>query len=686
MHAPGRGSISTRKTKAPNARHSGSEAMVIVESQSGHPGSELFNANLAAFKEWSPHLYTRLSGLSEVNSLLVTDQDGKLDMEFRGQRFYGGDAQAYAEEQLARFIADPQRHWINKPDPERLKGTCGDFCIALTAKMAAQGITISPISARSECDMLAIFGAGLGLHLAPLIAHSQARLVIIVEPNLEFLYHSLFVTDWHGLFHDAARDGRKILLIAERDSQGIATRVREAIRLNNPAMIDGMLMYSHYPSVILEQAKERVHQEMFLVLAGLGFFEDELVMTENAYANLARGPAGILSDYHPARKEPLFIVGSGPSLQSDLDFIAQHAERAVIMSIGTGLRVLRQRGIRPDFHVELENALPTVAHLSETAERFGLEGITLVASATVQPRVPELFDRSIFFFREAVSSTALFGRFHKVLRPAGPTVANTATIAAICMGFREIYFFGVDMGSRWKDRFHVEGSPYTAGVFADYAKPTQTFPANFGGLASGEAILNWSRHVLETVLWVHRGVRVYNCSDGVRIAGAIPKVSRAIELPKAAIDRAGLRRSLDSCLREFRSQLLGELWDGAARRATLDEVFDRIDRLLAANATDPQPKTAWANDLFQLVRSDGPAGPIMSSYLLGTTILLIGCMLWHDRRIEHDDRCGDFRRIAFPLLRQSFQTQRTRLEAMFSAIDQQNGAAPAINIGSRAAV
>ena len=110
--------------------------------------------------------------------------------------------------------------------------------------------------------------------------------------------------------------------------------------------------------------------------------------------------------------------------------------------------MLLNHGIRPDFHVELENGVGTLEMMAATAEAHDLSGITLIASVTVQPAMVPYFDKCIHFFRERVSSTELFSGPFSILQPAGPTVANTALICGIRMGFRELYLFGVDMGSK----------------------------------------------------------------------------------------------------------------------------------------------------------------------------------------------------------------------------------------------
>ncbi len=644
--------------------------MVMLDSAGPDRATEFFQANLEAFKRWAPRLHGRLAAVKAPSSQLVVDPAGRVDMAFLGQGFYGGDAAADTAKQIDRYFTKPQRQTIGEPNPGNLTGSCGDLCIALTDRLAEEGIAYDGANAPEDSEFLLVFGVGLGLHVEPLIERTTPRLLVLIEPNLEFIYHSLFVVDWHAVLAAAEAAGRKISFVVEREPTAIANMVAQTLRANNPALLDGLYLYTHYPSVILEQSKDRIRQHMFLALAGLGFFEDELVMTRNAASNLARAPVGILSDYHAVRPEPVFIVGSGPSVQGDLDFLAAHAGRAVVISIGTGLRVLLNRGVRPAFHVELENAEPTVRHLSETAATFGLEGITLIASATVQPAVPEMFDDTIFFFREVVSSTALFGRFFQILKPAGPTVANTALIAAIRLGFREIYAFGVDMGSKSDGRFHADGSVYSTGLIDDYATATLSFPGNFGGQASGEAILNWSRSVLENVLASHRSVRVYNCSDGVRIAGALPKVARAIELPADPVDAAALKRSIAGSLRVFTAKLLQDMWDGDARLAEVEAVFDRLEADLRDNEDGAEQGIGWIHALFETVGRAGEQSAVTKAYLTGTTLLIIGCVRWYDRRLADAKDRTRYREIAAQLVRETFRDMRRQLTELVRETDQ----------------
>jgi len=372
-----------------------------------------------------------------------------------------------------------------------------------------------------------------------------------------------------------------------------------------------------------------------------------MIMARNAMANLARGDVAILSDFLPAREEPAFVIGSGPSVDKELECLAQLSDKAVLISIGTGLRGLLERGIRPDFHVELENGEGNRDIMRATAADFDLGGITLVGSLTVHSGMVELFDDAILFLRERVSSTMLLGAPYQLLQPAGPTVANTGLISAIRLGFREIYLFGVDMGTKDAGCFHAKGSVYGAGLRKDVSKPNRSFAGNFGGEVSGLSVLNWSRHVLENVVRFYRGmVRVYNCSDGARIEGALPKVSRAIALPDTAVAKTQLKQEIAAGLTRCNLTIASKLWDEQGQISATARTWARIEEVLEQAAAAPDPDLAWVHRLYRIVSDEQERNPFMASFVFGTVTVSLGCTCWYDRRIVDPEQRRAFRRVA----------------------------------------
>ncbi len=646
---------------------------VATETDELHD-EERLKTNLAALKTRAPHLHARLSALRKVHAELLIAEDGSIDLALMGQRFYGGDAAVHAQRQLDTFFAKPLRNYMNRPDPSKLKGTVGDFCKRMERRMAVAGMETKMTANPDAARFLVLFGVGLGCHVAEAIERSDAKVVILIEPNLEVLHHSLRVVDWDDILQRAGDAGRNLHFMVDSDAAHIAANVCNIVRRNNPALLDGTYLYMHYPSSILAQAYDMVRRDLYLTLTGLGYFEDEIIMTENAAANIGRGGVRVLSQYLPKREEPFFVVGSGPSVEKDLPFLRAHADRAVICSIGTSLRAVLAAGIRPDFHVEVENTEDTADALAASCEGFNLDGVRLLGSLTVHPRVAATFFESVLFFRERISTTKLLGGGFEPLRPSGRTVANAALSGALRLGFREIYLFGIDMGTKVEGRFHAADTIYETGALDDPGTAAEPHPGNFGGESTainarrGMPVLNWSRHMFESLLTANPSITVYNCSDGTRIAGTIPKVSRAVVLPEAPIDRERLAREVDAGLTPFGPQLAARRWSRSERDEEARAIFDQVIGLIDGAAKSPAP-----DPIFDIVRPDADAHQVTLSYLSGSMMLLLGCATWYERHMADDTQRARYAQVALEEMGASVRALRDGMARLFDAVDAQIG-------------
>ncbi|MHA1564502.1 MAG: motility associated factor glycosyltransferase family protein [Alphaproteobacteria bacterium] len=633
------------------------------------PDTPLFVANLVAFATYAPDLHAQLARMTSPASKLILLPGGGVDMSLQGQLFYGADAIEGTEAQLQAFLANPRRLYFGEPDPMNLAGAAGEFCKSLCAQMKADGIEIDRATVGTDAHFTIVFGAGLGFHIEPLIAHTDCRVLLIIEPTLENIFHSLSVVDWAEIFAEAHKSGREILFIIKDDVEGIITTARNAIRARNPALLDGIYVYWHYSNSVLEAARERFERDLFLNLSGLGFFEDELRMMANACANLGQEQTMVINRQMPVHETPLFILGSGPSIDKDLDFIKENRDRAVLMSIGTGLRGLLAKGIKPDYHVELENEFNTAYIVGLVAEEFDVSGITLIGSYSIQKKVVDQFDEAFFYFRERASSTMLFGDGFQQISPAGPTVANTAMATAIRFGFKNIYLFGVDMGSKDQSLYHCSGSVYGEGVLDEPELPHIPIPGNFGGTAYAENILIWSRHSLENMLGAHGYVRCINCSDGARMKNATPALARTIELSEE-VDHEVVKQQIRSGVSVLSEGRRRQSWylplRGSEMRVVIDAAYDCLDR--AAAKADPD--LDWVHELASSLRYEaGTARSAALSFFYGSVLLMLGSSWWYDRRLVDANQRVSFRKTVIVELRKTLEYMDKRVGQLYQEIE-----------------
>lgn len=635
------------------------------------PESALFTENMAAFRQHLPHLHARLDQVRTPQSRLFVDDDGAIDIAFGDRRFYGTDAVTYTQQQIDAYFEKPERRSIESLALKHLDGLEGRFHAALSEALGADAANLAEHRADQASHFTIVFGLGLGLHLDPLIEFTSCAELIVVEPNFDNLYHSLFVNDWCALFDKAAQSGCTIHLVLDKDQALIASHLRKLIRLGGPALIDGVYIFQHYPSSLLTEARLSFHRDFAIHVLGLGFFEDELVMMANAVANLKKPEFRILASPQLPRSEPVILCGSGPSIDDNLDVIAAQSDRAIIVSMGSAIRTLLVHGIRPDFHVETENHPDNAANIRRASEEFDFTGITLIAASTVVPSMTEPFDEVILYYRDRQSPTEIFGAGIDNMGSSGPVVANAALVVLAHLGFRDLYLFGVDMGSRQMDNYHSAESYIGIGKTPEWAGDSRVpTPANFGGDAVAETILNWSRLGFESVLHIHRQIRCVNCSDGARITGAIPMLPSVLDLPNPPVDRARVKDEVREKLPAFPLELTNRIWREADLAAVSHDIMARFDTLLASAAEQNDPGLTWVYELYDLYTEIDAKSPATGIFIFGTTCLFIGIFWWFDGRIEDEEIRRRLRRAALAEMRSLYAKMDRRLSVLSADIDR----------------
>jgi hypothetical protein len=539
----------------------------------------------AFLAEKFPDLAGQLAQLRSTASAVVIENGAAVDIRIDDRRLYGGDARDFAAAQVEPFLKQPLRLHMNSPDSA---GLVSPICIRLVTALrdhlerdVGGEITRYPVDCPS---FLVVFGLGLGHHLEALARRTEARWLILVEPVVDFLEHSLHAVDWSGLISTFERRGGCVHVITELDPAAIVTGITRFMAAQGIAFADGSWVFTHYPHWAFAEARRRLHEALEFAFINRGFFEDELRMMGNAVANFA-GRSFALLEGRPRlrRPETAVLVGAGPSLDEGLETIKRIRDRVVLFSCGTALRPLLRAGIVPDFHCELENVPEVFTAVSEAGKLGDLAQIALIASATVDPRVPPLFREAIFYFRDSVSSTEILGRRHRLIPATAPTCVNMGMAMAAYMGFADFILFGTDCGVRPGANRHAEGTIYRdLGVWREKDQKTGyslEIEGNFGGTVQTDWIYDACRLMLAGAI-AHYRFTVTNCSDGALIPGARPCVPASLAVATPPVDRAAFAADLRQSMTAFAPGALLQATDLSAIRRHAMRLFEDLDREL----------------------------------------------------------------------------------------------------------
>ncbi len=605
--------------------------MAVMEMAGEVADKTLFAANMRAFALYMPEQYEVLKSY-RAQTELVRNPDGSCDIDFRGQRLYDTQGTGITGPELARREIDKMRGtgrhrlFLAPLSGRTLDDHAGLHLGRMLKRGVDAGLQFNSSPTVDDAYHLIVFGLGLGYHLERLIALTRPQSICIVEPNLDFLHHSLFTFDWTPVLMRRHEWSHSVSIIGDNPAGEMARKVRWHCRNANPAALDSAVVFQSYENYVMSAAEALFRKDAHLIQMGLGFFNDELEMLRASYFNLVAGGNQRMFRRSQAPLDlPAFIVGSGPSIDENLDFLRENQGRAAIFSCGTALGVLLANGIRPDFQLILENGEEPRLAMETVARTHSLDGIVLLGSNTISPQSRELFGETVYFMRPSLCPFPLLspGREYSLDEP-GPTVTNTGLSAAIALGFKRIFLFGTDLGVRSPERHHSRFSPYRmaerATSYADGAEieidakyPTRLI-GNFGGIVLTNDLLTWSRDSMEKVIASARGaISIFNCSDGIIIKGARAKESSSVKLPDPEGGKAKVVRRLMDWFPPAASFDFPERWRSVSRTSRIRRFADR----LIERVKQPHENFgALLHEMCQLLIPDHRRMPTFEEYCL----------------------------------------------------------------------
>lgn len=507
--------------------------------------------NLAFFEGYAPTLAAQLKAHTPRTTLAAVSGGG-WDIRVGQQSLYAGGYAHALGLQLENFRASGAQRFLAPPEPGRFDAYAERLLARVRRDAEAAGLAFSDHPVRPDCHFLFAMGVGLAGHFLDLCEISGCRALHVFDIDAEMLHHSLATTDWAQLISDLSARGVTLGMTVNADPMTLAHAAVTTAKLHDPTAADGFMFFVQRPEPALLGTVHLIEREMGARYGDVGHFYDEMLMLKNAHANLSGGARIFDSSVAPAAGVPVFVVGSGPSLDDAMDDLKRCRDGAIVISCGSALRALLAAGVRPDFQIEIENILVRQT-LTQLAAEFGLDGIVLAGAVSVEAAAAEMFENRIFFQRRhLVTYPFLANGSSECLHHTDPTVGNAGVAFGLALRPSTLYLFGLDLGVRvGAERHHAKDSyHYTDDDNLKAAPQDLIFdiegPANFGGAARSSRGLHTARFGVEAAVSeaiADDGVPIFNCSDGVQIAMAAPKRPSELVAAPGTFDMDGFLRS-----------------------------------------------------------------------------------------------------------------------------------------------
>ncbi|QBL09901.1 DUF115 domain-containing protein [Rheinheimera sp. D18] len=501
-----------------------------------------FERNMQAIAKLYPDVYQNFIAYQPTRWQLINQSDGSVNVQhIRRQAAFYLDIEYESAELTQQFIKQPAkddimvnqtvtwkfRHYVHYQAIKELQAVFADI------EHQQQALP-------SQVNSLIIFGIALGRHLELLLQQHEVNNLYLCEPNTDFFYASLYVTDWAGVLETAEKNGRRIYLnIGGTGQEYFADFAEQFYHSGAYAIADTYMMTSYYTPA-LAQAVRMLRSQLRVILAlgeyfdhvryGIAHTAHSMQANHHFLKKLATLPV------HAAQNIPVFIVGNGPSLDDCIEYIREYRDKVMLISCGTALKALYTLGIKPDIHAEIEQNRSTYDWVTQVPDRDYLKSIKLLSVNGIHPDTAALFQDVYLVFKEGEASTVLFqstlkqaGFDTEALEFAYPTVSNLVVNFVLKTGFKHIYLFGVDLGYANVSQHHSKHSAYYKAdgkELYNYKKVHGDgipIPGNFQPTVYTKPEFDVSRRLIEDVIAAHQQkTDVYNCSNGARISGATP--------------------------------------------------------------------------------------------------------------------------------------------------------------------
>jgi len=498
----------------------------------------LFNKNMTFFKKEDANLYKIFSKYKPRELSIKLDPKGYLNLINieTGQFVYPTNPADYAAKQVNNFLNSRSRVNLNlKIHPFEYD----DFIYtkALTILDEAYNTLSEEKLAqeyKADVPILFMYGGGMFLQLEHLLNNLDVKRLIILEPNNDSFYASLHLIDWSEIYRYFGQDGYSLNLMLIGDINKSLSETRSYVTSIGFHHFPRFEFFEHYSNPVLAGHKSEIMNLLQISISTSGYYDDERIGLAHSLINLQKGNgylARCLENRAAKKKIPVFIIGNGPSLDEQFDFVFENKDKAIIISCGTALGTLINKGIKPDIHIEQERLAVVADNILKSTTKKDRDGIVLLALNPCHPSVFDLFDESyVANKREDLGVSFvnwLIGSEVDSLAHCNPVIANFGLAASLSLGFDKIYLFGVDCGMKDDTKHHSTDSVlhYSANGEDEqrrkkiFASGSFTVPGNRGGEVITTPTLNFSRIQLETLLSKYKP-KCINSSNGAKINGA----------------------------------------------------------------------------------------------------------------------------------------------------------------------
>ncbi|ALS26097.1 SAM-dependent methyltransferase [Paenibacillus sp. 32O-W] len=363
-----------------------------------------------------------------------------------------------------------------------------------------------------EHEHILIFGLGLGYHAEELARRYPHKKIYLYEPDPEVFKGYIEARDMRPLLNQS-----NIAALAVGNEEHVIYNLvhiiaKHAVNGFSFLVTPAYQRYYHAQLSAFRETAEKTIRNYHSNFATFNYFQEE--WPQNIIRNF---PYAIRTpDIRELKDQcsgiPALIVGSGPSLEADIEMIKSLQNRCMIIAAGTSVQALTHHGITPDLVVSVDGGLVNY----NAFEHIDLEQIPLLYSSVVHYKIVEKPRKSSLYVKIDLDTMANYLFPEEENRPvfiSTASVTGTAIQAANYLGCSPVLFTGQDL-SYPNDSYYAAGVEHITKEIREktVADATEEVINVSGGVNKSTKKMNHTRQDIEDLIRLTPGQTYINCS------------------------------------------------------------------------------------------------------------------------------------------------------------------------------
>lgn len=545
------------------------DALLAAQQRMGDELISRFSRNIKAFESFLPDIASTFRAYKPKETIeFFCAENGVANLQFveRNEILYKClDPRAICHKQMEEGLKtipfktvryDNEYDWAGHIHHRYL-----NECINIANEYVKDKTRLTPmdIGSMPNCVMI---GVGLGYHLETLYEKVEVANLILVEPNLDLFFASLHTFDWDQLLVFLKKNNYGIKFLLGVNAQQLFNDMYNFYDRHGRFLSGFWWNFVHYASKDVREIAQVLKKDYYRTFSAMGFYDDHLIGTSHAIYAIQHKKRLIRNDVllpKAMAEAPVFVVGSGPSLDHDIPFLRKNQDKAYILACGTAFDTLYHAGIQPDFYCCTERIPQIAQSIRLLQDKSYVDNSILLTGDVVHPYTVDLFKHSAIFgkpdepFYWMALGRMKFAKQWQFVVEMNPLVGNMGVSGACFFGFRNLYLFGLDNGKKLgTEKMHSKYTAIYNGAGVNDTGGNYTIenilPGNFGGECESGYFFKLSVRNIEDILEIFKDkVKCYNCSDGSFIEGATPLHSEDLDFKdRPILDKQALRDFVDN--------------------------------------------------------------------------------------------------------------------------------------------